>query len=139
VEVVRKVGGVFEVLLVDMALHSKELIGEHRARQAYGVTVNLTDEHHPDWKAGVWALRRELEAMPLQLYVQAQAMEMLVYHTVNHLQTYQAFHCPADLRSFHWVVDAKHDGDQPTSWEKWWHKAVMPLLEAHTIKCRSLS
>ncbi len=40
------------------------------------------------------AMRHELEAMPLQFYVQAQAMELLVYHTVNHLRTYQALNCP---------------------------------------------
>ncbi len=133
-EIVRKVGGIFEVLLIDMGLHTKTALEEHRNGQALGITAKLTDEHHPNLKAAAWALRRELETMPLQLYVQAQAMESLVYHTINHLQTYQAFHCPADLRSFHWVIDAKHEGDRPSPWERWWQKAVMPLLEAHTAK-----
>ncbi len=134
-EVVRKVGGVFEVLLMDMGLHTKAGLEAHRAGQAEAVTANLTDLHHPNLKTNVWALRRELEDMSLQLYVQAFAMETLIYHTINHLQTYHAFHNPAELRAYHWVIDAKHrDGEPLAPWEEWWRKAVLPLLESHTFK-----
>ncbi|AVF04677.1 MULTISPECIES: hypothetical protein [Devosia] len=134
VEVLRKIGGIFEVVLIDLAMHSLEQLEAHRARQAVAITAHLTDEHHPDFKHTVWNLRSDLERMPIQLYVQAVAMENLVYHTINNAQTYYAFRSPAELKNYHWIVDAKHNGSKITPWEDWWRTATLPMLASHTFR-----
>lgn len=134
-EVVRKVGGLFEVVLIDMGLHSREVVEEHRAKQAEAVTHHLTDEHHPNLVQEVWELRRNLEAMPLQLYVQAVSMTSLVFKTLNLMQTYFALRRPSEIARYHWVIDAKHrDGFGPDPWEEWWRITVMPMLESSTFR-----
>lgn len=131
---VRRMEGIFDVVLVDMAMHSRDALEVHRANQAVAITAHLTEAHHPNLVAQVWKLRRELEGMSLQLYVQAIAMQTLVYHTLNHANTYLAFRQPKELAAYHWTIDAKHDGDHRVPWEEWWRDVVMPMLESHTMR-----
>jgi hypothetical protein len=60
VEVCRKLGGIFDVVLIDMGMHRKADIEFHRSGQAEAITEHLTPEHHPQFVASVWNLRRRL-------------------------------------------------------------------------------
>ncbi|MDE0534328.1 MAG: hypothetical protein OXI01_23190 [Albidovulum sp.] len=132
-QILRKIGAVFEVVVIDIGMHSKEELLFHKAEQAEAITTHLTSEHHPSVVEAVWMLRRQLEDMPLQLYVQSVAMGELVYQTLNHASTYFAFRIPSELGEYHWRIDGK-DRLKITRWEKWWSTVVLPMLESKTFR-----
>ena len=131
--ILRKIGALFEVVAIDMGMHSKEDLLYHRAGQAEAMTATLTSEHHPNLIEAVWELRRQLEDMSLQLYVQSVAMGELVYQTLNHASTYFAFRIPRELGEYHWRIDGK-DRLGITQWEKWWSTVILPMLESKTFR-----
>ena len=114
-------------------MHSKEELIFHKTGQAEAITNHLTSDHHPTLVAEIWKLRRKLEDMPLQLYVQSVAMGELVYQTLNHADTYHAFRTPPELGEYHWTIDAK-DPLGITPWEKWWSTVVLPMTESKTFR-----
>ncbi|WP_169569872.1 hypothetical protein [Sneathiella limimaris] len=127
------VGCIFEVVAIDVGLHTLQEVREHRNNQAKAITENLTDAHKPKLKAHVEGLREQLEAMSEQLYVQSTAMNQLIYNTLNHATIYHSFRNPPELASYHWTIDAKSK-DGTTSWEDWWSDVVMPMLESRSFK-----
>ena len=131
--ILRKVGAVFEVVVVDMGMHSKEDLVFHKSGQAEAMTAHLTSDHHSTLVEEIWKLRRQLEDMPLQLYVQSVAMGELVYQTLNHADTYYAFRIPSELGEYHWRIDGK-DRLGITPWEKWWSTVVLPMMEWKTFR-----
>ena len=131
--VLRKIGALFEVIVIDMGMHSNDELEFHKFGQAGAVTSHLTSEHQPTVVEQVWALRRQLEEMPLQLYVQSVAMGELVYQTLNHANTYFAFRILRELEKYHWRIDGK-DKLKTTPWENWWSTVIRPMLESKTFR-----
>tara|TARA_R110002020_G_scaffold50791_6_gene143699 strand:+ start:1628 stop:2623 length:996 start_codon:yes stop_codon:yes gene_type:complete len=133
VALLRRVGAFFEVVAIDMGLHDQEAILGHKKKQEHAVTGYLTEEHHPNVVAGVWDLRRRLEEMPLQLYVQATAQTALIYDVLGHAQLYFAVRAFRELGMFNWVIDAKGKGGT-VPWEQWWQTAVLPMIESQSLR-----
>ena len=133
VTVLKKVGAIFEIVAIDMGQHSSVAIKHHKENQETAITAHLTAEHHPNVISGVWELRRTLEALPIQLYVQSVMMGELVYCTLNHANTYYAFRMPQELGEYHWTIDAK-EKSKITPWEDWWSKIILPMTESHSFR-----
>lgn len=131
--VLRKINALFEIVVIDMARHSKEALLQHKTGQEEAITAHLTADHQPKLVEQVWELREQLKNMPLQLYVQSAAMGELVYHTLNHADIYYAYRNPAELGSYHWRIDAK-DRLAITPWEQWWSVVILPMLESHSFR-----
>ena len=129
----RKVGALFEVVAIDMGMHSEEEVLLHKASQGEAITAHLSSDHHPSMVEQVWELRRQLEAMPLQLYAQSAAMGELVYHTLNQANVYHSYRTASELGEYHWVIDAK-DRTKVTPWEEWWSIVIFPMLESHSFR-----
>jgi hypothetical protein len=117
----------FEAKVVDLGLHTAEELAEHWGRQAEAITANLTPEHNEVAVAYAWERRRQLDAMPLQQYVQAVLMITLIDTVVRHATLYFAQRLPAELGAFHWVVDAKEPAAVAT-FEDWWSVMILPAL-----------
>lgn len=133
VDVLKKVGCLFEVAVVDLGLHSEKELLSHRSRQAEAITANLTKEHAPLLVEQVWELRRQLEATSLQLYVQSVVLNEVIYNVLNHADNYFAFRFPSELGAYHWVLDAK-DRDKTTPWEAWWENTVLAMIQSKTMR-----
>lgn len=133
VNVLTRLGCLFEVVASDSIFHTEEEIVRHKAGQEEGLTINLTDEHPTSLTEQVWQLRRQLERTPPQLYLQACAMSELVYTTLNNANLYYSFRLPQELGSYHWTIDAKSDGE-PTPWEKWWATLIRPMIEMKSLE-----
>ena len=131
--VLKKVGALFEVVAIDMGLHTVSALEHHKRMQAEGITKHLTENHYQTMIDESWELRRQLESMPLQLYVQSAAMGELVYNTLNHADLYFAFHRPRELGGYHWAIDAKNRF-KVTPWEEWWLTVVLPMIESKTLR-----
>lgn len=135
-EVVRSlltIQALFEVVIVDLGMHSKEEILRHKSGQEEAITAHLTSKHSPKLVQQVWEFRRRLQSLPPQLYVQSVAMGRLVYHTLNHMIAYHAFRIPCELGEYHWRIDAK-DRVEITPWERWWSTAILPMLEFYSTR-----
>lgn len=108
-------------------------VERHKADQCEGMTRHLTEEHHPELSAAVFALRSILEGMPAQLYLQCLAQSELVESVITESTAYFAQRKPRELAAFRWTVDAKSPhGD--TSQETWWRDTLGPLLEAKSLR-----
>jgi len=130
--ILKKVGAIFEVVTIDLGIHSDDEIQWHKNAQAERFTAHLTPKHHPNVVRQVKELRSQLEAMPQQLYVQSVAMGELVYNTLNSANLYYSFRKAPELGKYHWAIDAK-DLSKVTPWEKWWSKVILPMLESKTL------
>jgi hypothetical protein len=127
-------GAIFEAVLVDLGVHTEQGISAHRQRYGERMTRGLTEEHNPEFRESVWAMRRRMEAFPLQLYVQAQATFSLVRTVIEHGVLYYCQRQARELEFFYWVVDAKGTGMQPTAWEEWWTLFIMPEMQQESLR-----
>jgi hypothetical protein len=109
----------------DVSKHDSGQISDHKRGQAEGITRNLEDDFYPQLIEQVWALRREVERMPEQLYVQSVLMRELVCIASQDLCHYFAQRKPRELGDFQWFIDAK-DPICETPQEKWWRDVWVP-------------
>lgn len=116
---------------IDMSCEEDVLIEAHKSEQAERITKHLTPEHHPNVVNQLWHLRRLLEAMPNQLYVQSIIMRELVCAVVSDTTTYFAQRQPRELASFSWIIDAK-DPARISAQEEWWRDTLGPLVETRS-------
>lgn len=133
VDLLLRVEAFFEVVAVDLGLHTQDGLDRHKKSQEEAITQHLTEKHHPNLVADVWKLRHSLEQMSTQLYVQAVVQSELVYDVLNHSQIYFAFRKWRELGSFHWTIDAKGEGSE-VPWERWWKQAMLPMVESKSIR-----
>lgn len=118
---------------MDMNLSDDADIDHHKSMQAEGLTVNLTDEHHPRAIKAAWELRRSLERMSRQLYAQSVALTDVAWKSFQNGQLYFCQRFPGELARFRWVIDAK-DKMGITSYEEWWRTSVKPLLQSRSLR-----
>jgi hypothetical protein len=123
----------FEACVIDLGIHTSEDLATHKAGQEIGITKNITDEFSPELKEAVFALRRRLEKLPYQLYVQSVITFELIATVLNYSTMYFSQRIPRELEKFHWVIDGK-ERDQVTDWEDWWSQVVKPGLQAKSLR-----
>jgi hypothetical protein len=123
----------FEACAIDLGTHSSEDLAWHKTAQEIGITKNLTEEFSPKLKESVFALRRRLEKLPYQLYVQSTVTFELIATVLNHSTMYFSQRIPKELEKFHWVIDGK-ERNQVTDWEDWWSQVVKPGLQAKSLR-----
>lgn len=123
----------FEVVAIDMAMHSRAQVEKHKAGQEAALTANLTDEFHPNLQKSVWELRHRLERMPHQLYAQSVVTFELIATVIRLSTLYFSQRHPKTLGQFQWVVDAK-DRQSVTDWESWWAFTVMPMIQSRSFR-----
>lgn len=134
VTLLRQAGCLFFVELIELGLHSVAGLERHRVGSAEGMLVNLTDAHHPNLWAESRALKARLERLPLQLYVQAVALNELLTTVLSEGTTYFAQRHPKELGRFEWVLDAKGDNNKLTEWEDWWKTMFMPFMQSISLR-----
>ena len=108
-----------------------EKLKQHKLKQAELITAFLTSEHHPNLVESVWSLRRTLERMPEQLYLQSVLMTDLTAVVVEEASMYFSQRRPHELSKFGWTIDAK-DPLRITTQEKWWQDTLGPLHESRS-------
>jgi len=133
VEMLRRNNVLFHCTGIEMSIHTAAGIEIQRAKQADALTANLTDEHHPNFRAQILEIRDYLESLTPQLYVQTQVLFHLLRDTIEHCMMYWSQRHPQELGKLAWVVDAKGDKNKPTNWEKWWSLLILPWMQNETM------
>lgn len=129
VEVLFRHDAIMHACAIDVSREDIDAVDLHKARQCEGITKHLTDEHHPNLVQEVWNLRRVLEGMPRQLYLQCVMMSELIRTASEEVTIYFAQRRPRELAEFEWTIDAK-DPRRITTQEKWWRDTLAPLLQS---------
>ena len=115
----------------DVSRDDQGAISQHKQRQAEGITKHLPDDYAPAVKAEILGLRKTLEQLPNQLYVQYVLLSDLVMQAAEQSAMYFAQRTPEELRQYDWVMDAK-DPKRITTAEKWWKDTIGPLGESRS-------
>lgn len=123
-----------EVSMIDMGLHNPEEIKAHIDGQMRGMSMNLTDEHHPNVWATIERLQTTLSIMKPPQYVQAVMILDLLHRVLDHAKLYYVQRTPAELGNFSWVFDAKGDNNAKNTWEEWWTTLRGPILQSIAMK-----
>jgi hypothetical protein len=132
VRMLRRNEVIFEVTAIDMGLHKPSDIAAHKRRQEEELTKNLTVKHSLELRTHVGELRRCLERMTHQLYVQSIATFNLVARVIEHATLLYSQRRPQELGAFHWIIDAK-DRERITAWEIWWSEVLLGILQSGSL------
>jgi hypothetical protein len=117
---------VFEVTVIDLGIHTKAGVASYKAALLKGMHDRLpyfNDEVRPQVRTQL----DELEATPLNLFLQTMALFETLHRIICYVPFYFAQRRPKDLGSFSWIVDGK-DPAKVTSWEKWWASYAIGAL-----------
>jgi hypothetical protein len=133
VKVLFRHDAIFSACAMDVAREPNHSIDAHKTHQCEGITKHLTSEHQPQVVEALQALRRVLEGMPRQLYIQSIMMKELVIAVSQLVSMYFAQRRPRELAVFEWTIDAK-DPRRITTQEKWWRDTLGPMLDSHYRK-----
>jgi hypothetical protein len=144
IHLIRRFEGLFEATVIDLGLHTQEIVARHQTRQAEGMTSTLTEEHNLQLRESIWNARRQLEELSTPLYIQAMLTFELVRAVLKIAPNYYAQRRPRELAAFRWVIDAKGRHDTPTPWEQWWSKTILPWMQTAMLHeplslCRSFN
>jgi hypothetical protein len=131
VDVLYKYDSLLHAVAIDVSAHPAGVIARHQLSQAEGITRFLTNEHYPSLREELCELRRKLERMPEQLYVQCVAMHQLLWTIVDEGALYFSQRRPNDLGKFEWLVDAK-DPARITNQEEWWRTVIGPMAQSRS-------
>jgi len=115
----------------DVSRDDQGAISRHKQRQAEGITKHLPDDYAPAVKAEILGLRKTVEQLPNQLYVQYVLLSDLVMQAAEQSAMYFAQRTPEELGQYDWVMDAK-DPKRITTAEKWWKDTIGPLGESRS-------
>ena len=99
VEVLFRHDGILHACAIDVSREDSKRVDLHKTRQCEGITKYLAPTHHPNFVRQVWELRRTLERMPRQLYIQSVLMSELVRSSAevrNPTHCGQGFRCKPD-------------------------------------------
>jgi len=132
ISMLRKHDVVFHIIAIDMNAQNNKGLASHRSLQGQSLTKNLTPEHKPGLVEGVHNLKKELEALNLQLYVQAVCTMELLTDLLQTITLYYVQRVPAELGSFQWYVDAKDR--EITPYEKLWTTIVLPMQQSRSFQ-----
>lgn len=130
VDILHRHDALLHVVATDAA-KDQATVARHQAEQALGITKYLTNQHHQSLVDSVRELRRSLEKMPAQLYIQCVVMLQLVWIVAEEASLYFAQRRPRELAKFEWMIDAK-DPHRITAQEKLWREVIGPLGESRS-------
>ena len=100
VEILYRHDALAHACAVDASNEVEDGIDRHKFQQCEGITKHLTNEHHPNLVGELWDLRRLLERMPRQLYLQSVIMSELVCTVAEEVAMYFAQRRPRELCRF---------------------------------------
>jgi Protein of unknown function (DUF3800) len=133
IEVLFRHDALMHVCAIDVSREDDARIDKHKAEQCDRMTKYLTADHNADLVRQVWDLRRSLERMSRQLYIQSVVMRELVRIASEEVTSYFAQRRPRELGKFEWTIDAK-DPRRITDQETWWRETLAPLLESASLR-----
>lgn len=126
-------GALFEVVGIDMSVHSESGLLRWQARQAQLITNSLTAYHDAKVCDQISGFRKQFENFKLPLMVQSTLTFDLIQNILELAPMFFSQRRPEELGGFHWMIDAKGEGNTPTDWEQWWVQFILPVIQSRTL------
>jgi hypothetical protein len=123
----------FEVTVVDMAVHSDNEITTHKLLQADMLLEHLTDEHQLSLIKQTEEFAGQLRGLANQLYCQMVATIALIRRVLENASMYYSQRQPKELGAFHWVIDGKSP-DGITTAEELWKNFSAPFIQSASLR-----
>ena len=121
----------FKPVIIDIGMHSKKQIEEHKVLQADRVTAQISSAHHPNMVKQLTELRDRIKQLSNPLYVQAVCLTVLCADVLQSSTLYYSQRNPHTLGRFRGVIDAK--SEKLTEYEKVWELIVRPMLQSRSL------
>ena len=119
---------------IDLSYHTEAALQTFKEEQAEKITANLTNEHPESLKRQAREYRATFEGFSLNLMVQSMLTFVFLPRLIEQSVNYFSMRRPEELTSFHWLIDAKGNTDEPTSWEEWWSTIILTFMETRGFK-----
>ena len=123
---------ILEITAIDLGLLTENEIADFKKKQADKIIEDIKPETYPEMVAQLHLPRDGINKMSNQLFVQAFTMFMLIPRTLKNAITYYARRIPKELKSFHWVVDAKQRNI--TDYEQTWSLVIFPIMYTQSLR-----
>lgn len=123
---------VVDFVAVDVALHTKDVVDDFKARQAAAIAAHVTREHHPEMVFQMAQLERTVQNMPNQLFVRSELTLKLIVDVLQVATLYFVQRKPEELGDIAWVVDRK--GHTLTEMEETSSTLILPMSENHFMR-----
>lgn len=125
--------GVLFAVATDSYLNSKDFVAKHQFHQAKAIGDNIDRMKYDGGKEAVKLLKRQLEGLPHQLYVQLTCQIQLMVAVVNRGICYFVQRHPNSLSTFRWRIDQK-EPSKKTDFEDAFEKFSPALLQTFSIE-----
>jgi hypothetical protein len=126
-------GALFEVVGIDLSVHSEPELLRWQARQAELITDSLTIYHDERVRDQISGFRKQFAKFKLPLMIQSILTFDLIQNILELAPMFFSQRRPEELGEFHWVIDAKGEGNTPTEWEQWWVQFILPVIQSRTL------
>lgn len=123
----------YVVVACETALLTPLALKWHKNNFARHILSNISKFHHPNMVNQIMEMSFAIEKFSNQLYVQYILMLDLIVRIHQYSTLYYAQCLPAELGSFHWIIDAKEKNGM-TPVELWWKEILNPCLQGMSIK-----
>ncbi|MDI1360607.1 hypothetical protein [Methylotenera sp.] len=127
-----QLNGLLFCTATDAGLNTNQEVTFHKAGQVQSIRKNIPNMLYPEGKAMVSSLANDVEAMPIQLYVQLTCQVQLIYEVISRSINYYAQRTPGTLSSFRWFIDQKDS--EKTIFEFAFERLAPALLQSRTIR-----
>ena len=128
-----KLKGALFAVATDSSLNTEERVREHQANQTQSITKNIPKMKHEGGKEGLRLLARQLQTLPVQLYVQLICQIQLIHSFVVRGIAYYVQRQPNSLRNFRWRIDQKNP-DKKIDFEDAFEKFCPAILQTLSLK-----
>ena len=123
---------IFQVTAIDMNMQTDIHLTKHRLLQAEKLTEKLTEKHQRTLIKQLQEIKRYLENLTNQLYVQASCTFELLYNVIQKATLYYSQRIPTELGEFYWFIDAKDKDITP--FEEFWSKLIIIALQSKSFR-----
>lgn len=119
-----------EMNVIDLGIHTEEELSEFQEGMCKIIAGWATEEQSEEFNKQVAEIAAALQKPKSPLFVESFLLTVLIPRILNIGINYYARRLPRELRSYHWVIDAKEK--YVTDFERAWYTTIFPSIEHQT-------
>lgn len=127
----RKLEGLAFAVAVDVGLHRREEVAQHRDGQADKIVEHRDKMIHESARRGLDDLSNQIRSLPVQLYTQLACQLELFHKILTRAPLYFVQRHPPALANFRWRLDRK--AKAPTAYEEAFRKILPKILQSMSL------
>jgi hypothetical protein len=118
---------VVEINAIDLGIHTDEQLTEYQTAICKAIAGWATEDRPEEFKKRVAEIAAALRKPKSPLFVESFLLMVLIPRILDVSMNYYARRLPRELKSYHWVIDAKEKF--VTDFEKAWYTTIFSSVE----------